>query len=754
MLKKIFKNIITILIILTFVIHFSSTIVYASIVDSARGESGPEPPPATPPDDSTSQPTNKNNNIRIIYNKIEGNVYEDLGTTFLKPNEKESNHKLQPIFGVIVNLFDSRNNIVKRTTTKADGSYTFTNLKDGTYHTEFWYGDITGSSSNEDIKNRIKYNGHDYIAVKTPAQKTYLDSIGTEIRNSGEGAIQVYLAIDCSYSMRYEFFESTRKLDYIVDAAEDLCQSLLDLNDNIYIGLIFFSGTNYRAVSLTKNINNLNDALEDIKSNNWYTPNTDILGALSKAQKSFYGKNNRYLILLSDGIPTSDGKTMVYNTDNNSTIMNKLNTISETTKKQLKKLKDDGITNICLFTATDEDEITIINKVFKNNSNEFGIFNNINITVKTIKETLHNYIKSKADSKAKEYTTSHNVLAGYEDPNRRKEVDNMFASYENKLDYNNTIMFDQIENYNNFNTAKKLSDATKMLVKGGSNYIIKNTLPEKIEIKDSDGNVIKTIEYQFGTYTGDLWLAKRPQFQLSTKITATHSKIILPDMFVTAEESRKVGAGMNDFILHYVEPEIFYGSTLELEYTIAIHNNSPFQSDYAEVLVQIPKEFELKSCSYPYEKVNTQELLNNNLITSDINSEKETFKITLDNKGQGKNGFYIPPGGSHNIAVTISRITSGFSDESIDNIEPISAEILKYSNGANRRMTFNTTSTKMLGVYPGNGTEVDFANTLTNSKIIIIPPTGASLNHIAIIAVIALLAIIIVLLIYKHLKKN
>lgn len=753
--KKIFKTLIHILIIILLFLQILSTLVYAGLADSARNESGPVPPPETPPDSSSaSSSSRKNYEIRYIYNQIKGNIYEDLGTTFIKFNEKETSHKLQPISGVIVNLLNSSNNIVKTTTTKADGSYSFSNLQNGTYHTEFWYGDITGASSNEDIKNRIKYNGHDYIAVKTPAQKNYLDSIGKEIINSDEGAIQVYLAIDCSYSMRYEYFDSICKLDYIVDAAKNLCESLLDLNDNIYIGLIFFSGTNYRAVSLTKNINSLNSALEDIKNNNWYTPNTDIQGALSKAKKSFYGKKNRYLVLLSDGIPTSDGKTMVYNTDSDSVIMDKINSIGKNTQKTLKKLKDDGITNICLFTSTDQEEINIINNVFKNNSNEFGIFNNINITVKTIKETLHNYLKLKADSKVKEYTESHTVFAGYEDTSRRKEVDDMFASYGNKLDYNNTIIFNQIENYTNYDTAKKLSVATKMLVKGGSNYIIKNELPDKIEIKDSNGNVIKTIEYQFGAYTGDLWLAKRPQFQLSTKITATHSKIILPDLFVTAEESRKVGAGMNDFILHYVEPEVFYGSTLELEYTIAIHNNSPYQSDYVEALIQIPKEFELKTCSIPYEKVDTNNLLNNNLITDDLNNGKETFKVTLDNKSKGKDGFYISPGGSNNIVVKISRITSGFSDESIDNIEPISAEILKYSNGANRRMTFNPISTNMLGVYPGNGTEIDFSNTLTNSKIIIIPPTGVSMSYLIYTSIVLLILISILILVVNIFNRK
>ena len=750
MAKKQLKNLICIFIVVILFIQLLSTSVFAGLADSARGESGPEPPPATPADDSSSKPGNSSNGneIKYVYNEIKGNVYEDLGTAFVKSTEKENAHKLQSISGVIVNLLDSSNKVVSTTTTKADGSYSFSNLKDGTYHTEFWYGDITGATTAEEIKNRIKYNGHDYIAVKTPAKQTCIDAIGQEIINSGEGAMQIYLAIDCSYSMRYETFEETRKLDYIVNAAESLCNSLLGLSDNIYIGLIFFSGTNYRAVSLTKNINNLNSSLEDIKTNDWYTPNTDILGALDKAQKSFYGnKNNRYLILLSDGVPTSDGSTMVYNTDSDSEVMSKINTISETTKKKLKKLKDNGIVTISLVTSADQDEIQVVNNVFKENSNIFKIFDNLNVTVKAIEESLHDLIKATAEKKVKDYVTSHNVFAGYEDASRRKEVDSLFEPY------GNNIMFDQIQNYNNFNTAKKLSDATKMLVKGGSNYQIKNTLPDKVEIKDSNGRVIKTIEYQFAPYIGDLWIAKRPQFELSTKITATHTKIILPDLFVTAEESREVGAGPNDFILHYVDPDIFYGSTLEFEYTIAIHNNSPYQSDYMEVLVQIPKEFELKSCSYPYEKVNTSDLKNNNLITSDVNNGKETFKITLDNKNQGENGFYIPPGGSHNIVVTISRITSGFADESIEYIEPISAEILKYSNGGNRRMTFNETSVNMLGIYPGNKKELDYSNTLTNSKIIIIPPTGKSANYIALITIITLFALIITFVLIIRKKK-
>lgn len=53
-------------------------------------------------------------------------------------------------------------------------------------------------------------------------------------------------------------------------------------------------------------------ALDDIVANGWEFPNTNIVGALDKVMESYYNNDelnsNRYLAILSDGIPTSDGE--------------------------------------------------------------------------------------------------------------------------------------------------------------------------------------------------------------------------------------------------------------------------------------------------------------------------------------------------------------------------------------------------------------------------------------------------------------
>ena len=110
--------------------------------------------------------------------------------------------------------------------------------------------------------------------------------------------------------------EAKTRLQIAADSAKQLINSLISSGENIYVGLVFLSGTNYRAVSLTKNIEILSKALDEIVNNGWYTPNTNILGALNKAKDSFYNNDknnsNRYIVLISDGIPTSDGTTQVY----------------------------------------------------------------------------------------------------------------------------------------------------------------------------------------------------------------------------------------------------------------------------------------------------------------------------------------------------------------------------------------------------------------------------------------------------------
>lgn len=778
--KKTTKVIITFLILVIF-IQILCPIVYAN-KDSfykAMTYEGPNKPTTTPPDDPMQEipptlPSNKNEDIIKCNTKISGQVFEDMGhIKVVTPNASsginENNTEKEPIEGVIVNLYNSNNNkLVSTIRTDKDGKYSFTPA-DGTYYTEFIYGDTTGANfnSNEEIKNILKYNGHDYITVKTPGENDYIDCERLEVINSGKGALQLYIAIDCSYSMRYEEIDGKKRLDIIVDSAKKLCNSLLDLDENIYIGLVFFSGTNYRAASLTKNKTLLVDALDDIQKNNWSIANTDIYGALDKTYNSYYNNgddSNRYLVLLSDGMPTSDGSTIVYSDDSYNDALNKIKTINKRTKEKLINIQEKGVHTISLFTKTDiEEENAIVQDIFKNDSDVFINLENADETVKVVEKQLNNFISIKAKNESKEYTTSHTVLAGYEDKDRREEVDSIFK--DNLLNYNNTIMFDQIENYTiaSKDVAQELSEKTKMRVIGGENYIIKSVPnPSVIEEKDKDGNVIKTTRYVESYYDGeDVYLAKRPEFSLSTNVTATNLKITLSNGVVQTNQTKDVGAGPDEFILEYIDGVTAYGSEVDIEYTINIKNTASIQCNYLEVLVQIPKGFKYKGTTgnFLVESVSPDDLINNKLATEDIDKERRMLKITLDNEGKGENGFYISSGGEYNIPLTVSRVTSGYDDPCIESIDNFCAEVLQYKNDNNKRMTRveiqklkSGNVVKLLGVYPGDSKNVDFTNSLTNSYVVLIPPTGGKSNILTIkigIILISFMGLGITILIHK-----
>ena len=129
------------------------------------------------------------------------------------------------------------------------------------------------------------------------------------------------------------------------------------------------------------------------------------------------------------------------------------------------------------------------------------------------------------------------------------------------------------------------------------------------------------------------------------------------------------------------------------------------------------------------------------LITEQYNNQLETYKIILNNEGKGKDGFYISPGGYCNVSLTVTRIAGGFDDKYIEDIKPISAEILQYKNANNKRMTEtiygrNVLETRLGGIYPGDRYNIDYSNDLTNAYVIIIPPTGEFKNKIHIYALI------------------
>ena len=316
-----------IIIMIFCIIYMKSPFTYASIYDlfdSIREESGEMPPPPTLPDEpeTPGNGTNETNTYHIYYEKISGNVYEEIDDYFSNSTTATDSNPINiGAEGIAVQLINQNNEVIDTVVTGKDGNYSFS-PEEGTYSVRFIYGNIE-NKGNSSIEKVLKYNGHDYIAIKTPGANEYIDTKKIEITNSGKGCAQVFIALDCSYSMRNTnikmYNETKTRLEIAVDSAKRLINSLLDRGENIYVGLIFFSGTNYRARSLTQDSEILNKDLDSILQNNWYTANTNIVGALDKAKNSFKNQDknnsNRTVVVISDGIPTSSGSTEISNTD-------------------------------------------------------------------------------------------------------------------------------------------------------------------------------------------------------------------------------------------------------------------------------------------------------------------------------------------------------------------------------------------------------------------------------------------------------
>ena len=191
--------------------------------------------------------------------------------------------------------------------------------------------------------------------------------------------------------------------------------------------------------------------------------------------------------------------------------------------------------------------------------------------VDSIKEDLEQYIISTTE--VKEYTSSYMVIGGYEDEERRKEVNSNFDTFN----YNNTIMFDQIDNYNgtaeDIEKAQELSSKTWMRVIGGTYTIEAVPNPDTEYEYDDEGELVAIIYHKPDAYNDqNIVLAKIPAFSLHITTTATALEITLADHSVLSVETRDIGSEIP--LLQYMDDEIAHGATIKIEFTVRIQNNS------------------------------------------------------------------------------------------------------------------------------------------------------------------------------------
>ena len=169
---------------------------------------------------------------------------------------------------------------------------------------------------------------------------------------------EVMLVIDNSMSMEEIVEGTTTREDLVIESANTLVNTILTGNDHLKVGIVSFS-TN-ADVSLEGTINDANlvsdlssdpQALTSAISNIQYTgPRTDLEAGLSLASQYFTEEdNNKYIIVLTDGIPNValDYDGMYYSDD-----------VISKTRSQLISLATSGYDIITMLTGiTETDDV-------------------------------------------------------------------------------------------------------------------------------------------------------------------------------------------------------------------------------------------------------------------------------------------------------------------------------------------------------------------------------------------------------------
>lgn len=237
-------------------------------------------------------------------------------------------------------------------------------MPQGEYTLRYTYGDTRDTTN---VPFALKYNGYDYIATKIEGQYDITKQIEIEeIKRSGQGLLQFILALDYSYSaLETDVVLSNgvtkKRIDVEIEATRKLISALLSSGNNIYIGLVIFSGEAARVASLSRDEVFLNEVLDSLQRREALCyANTTLVGALRKAEESFYYNGpdaNRAIVFISDGIPTKDDYRQIYSTDiddfGEDYVLSVLEQIKNETIQKIKSTISNNIQLMCLLVETE-----------------------------------------------------------------------------------------------------------------------------------------------------------------------------------------------------------------------------------------------------------------------------------------------------------------------------------------------------------------------------------------------------------------
>lgn len=827
MKNKIWKkleNLIIFLLLISF-LGCQSGIVYG--MNYGGAEFSPRPSPSPSLGGGSSSPGNNNNNTDASssnestvsipsYVGIEGHVKENvesvnstkIGT---ETDEPSTDSTEIPLSGVTVRYIENTGRTFS-TTTDGDGKYQFgiDRLGSGehTYHIEYTYpntseGEINSINNVEAataLQRKLKYNGQDYMGGESKEGFRIIEK-------SEKSAAQVYLVLDCSYSMddtititennnTYEI----KKIEIEKQIAKNIINSLLSGEKNVYVGLVVFTGICYRRVALTNNVDTLTKALDgEIEfSDKGYT---NILGALDKANESFINSDantsNKYMFLLSDGLPTSDGnkENTLYRVDYSSpdaaSLITendaKLEKIAQNTKTKLENIENnDKVKVFSVITKqdlVDEKDKNMLYNIFKNNKNaEYNRFYDVDSITNVSKEIVKDfeeYVKESIETIDKGYSLN---VAG------RDKIENNFKTFK----YENTNCFQALDmeiNNSNLEEFKKyaldLFNKTNITItsKESTANLYYGTLPDpnpKVETND-DGEVVHTtyyVESLVWLTAPDIYLTKLPQYTITPKISVTGLAVVastgtvIDRQVTTAEEAEN--------LISTVEKGLLYGSAAVVRYTVNVTNTSLYNdTKTVSILFYVPDGFTCDTKSVSAVGIgadNKKQKLKVTDITSltadtidtysninDILSDEAIKKI----KGTGseqptsaiavtvevKNAKYsLPTNGSISININTSKLLGNDEEMSYG----ADAEILSYSNASCKRIEYKakaSSSAVSQVAVAGNGSTEEKDYTITSNRGIILLPTGGDKRMLKQRILLVILVSACGIIIYK-LKKS
>ena len=180
----------------------------------------------------------------------------------------------------------------------------------------------------------------------------------TNNEKSSKPTGEIMLVLDNSESMLNTTATGEVRKDLIFDSAQSLVSNLLEDNSQLKIGIVSFSSNTDQSqegkiedAQLVSTLNNnaieVNGAISNLEANG---PRTNLQAGLLLASQQFSEEdNNKYMIILTDGVPNLaiDSKIPYYS-----------DTTITQTKNQLHSLQDNGIQIITMLTGIDDEDYT------------------------------------------------------------------------------------------------------------------------------------------------------------------------------------------------------------------------------------------------------------------------------------------------------------------------------------------------------------------------------------------------------------